>query len=62
MRIISGKYLTNNGTITGNNFYFDTTTSVSGTALYTVSNIYISANGNISLRMTLTQNRFLYFR
>ena len=53
---IRGSILTNNGIITGHNFYLDSTTSVSGTGSYTVSNIYISANGNVSLLNDITVN------
>ena len=44
-----GATLINNDTIRGSNFYFDSTTSLSGTGVYTCSLISIRSSGNVSL-------------
>ena len=49
-----GASLINNDTISGSNFYFDSTTTLSGTGVYTCSLISIRSTGNVSLATNVT--------
>jgi hypothetical protein len=59
---VKGSSLTNNGVITGYNFYLDSTTSISGNGIYTVDDIYITTNGNVSLLNDITVNPVSIFQ
>ncbi|MEZ4690418.1 MAG: hypothetical protein R3A12_09645 [Ignavibacteria bacterium] len=49
-----GSTLTNNGNIATPNFYFDTTSTVSGAGTFTGNSIYVTENGNVSLLNDVT--------
>lgn len=51
---IKGASFSNSGSVTAASFYFDTTTSVSGTGSYTPTNMYVSLNGNVTCQNDIT--------
>ena len=51
---IKGASFSNSGSVTAASFYFDTTTSVSGTGTYTSSSMYVSLNGNVTCQNEIT--------
>ncbi|MEO6695727.1 MAG: dockerin type I domain-containing protein, partial [Ignavibacteria bacterium] len=51
---MKGNSYVNNGTTSGSNFNFDTTTSISGTGTWAPNNIFINSTGNVSLANNLS--------
>ncbi len=49
-----GAALINDGSITSPNFYFDSTSTISGTGTYTGAKIYVGPTGNVSLLNNVT--------